>query len=71
MARKLYPNQEAEQRRWMMVQQDLLYAGKIEDLVTVLRSIDRSSPELAEKIRTEVGYCETNTERMLPVQCSL
>jgi hypothetical protein len=64
LARKLYPNQEAEQRRWMMVQQDLLDEGKIEDLVTVLRSIDTPNSELAKNIRTEVGYFETNTERM-------
>ena len=48
----------------MMVQQDMLDAGKIEDLVTALRSIDTSSSELAEKIRIEAGYFETNTERM-------
>jgi hypothetical protein len=64
IARKLYPNQEAEQRRWMMIHQDLLDKGKIEDLVHALRSIDSSNPELAEKIRTEAGYFETNTKRM-------
>lgn len=40
LARKLYPNQEAEQRRWMMVHQDLLDEGKIEELVAALRAID-------------------------------
>ena len=28
LTRKLYPNQEAEQRRWMMVHQDMLDEGK-------------------------------------------
>lgn len=64
IARKLYPNQEAEQRRWMMIHQNLLDEGKIEDLVHALRSIDSSSPELAEKIRIEAGYFERNTKRM-------
>jgi hypothetical protein len=63
-ARKLYPNQEAEQRRWMMVHQDLLDEGKIEELVAALRAIDSSNPELADKIRVEAGYFENNRERM-------
>lgn len=64
LARKLYPNQEAEQRRWMMVHQDLLDSGKVEELVMALRAIDSSNPELADKIRIEAGYFENNTERM-------
>jgi hypothetical protein len=64
LARKLHPNQEAEQRRWMMVHQDLLDEGKIEELVVALRAIDSSNPELADKIRVEAGYFENNTERM-------
>ena len=64
LARKLYPNQEAEQRRWMMVHQDLLDEGKIEELVAALRAIDSPNPELADKIRVEAGYFETNMERM-------
>jgi hypothetical protein len=64
LARKLYPNQEAEQRRWMMIHQDLLDEGKIEELVSALRAIDPSNPELADKIRVEAGYFENNMERM-------
>ena len=64
LAHKLYPNQEAEQRRWMMVHQDMLDEGKIEHLVATLRSIDSSSPELAEKIHTEAGYFDNNAKRM-------
>jgi hypothetical protein len=64
LARKLYPNQEAEQRRWMMIHQDLLDEGKIEDLLAALRSTDATNPELAEKIRTEAGYFEKNAKRM-------
>ena len=64
LTRKLYPNQEAEQRRWMMVHQDMLDEGKIEDLVAALRLIDSSSVELADKIRIESAYFEKNAERM-------
>jgi len=64
LARKLYPNQEAELRRWMMVHQDLLDGGKIEDLVSALRAIDFPNSEVADKIRVEAGYFENNTERM-------
>jgi len=64
LTRKLYPNQEAEQRRWVMVHQDLLEGGKIEELVSALRTIDSSNPELADKVRVEAGYFENNRERM-------
>lgn len=65
LARKLFPNQEAEQERWMVAHKDeLLDEGKIEDLVASLRSVDSSNPELAEKIRIEADYFEKNTERM-------
>jgi hypothetical protein len=65
LARKLFPNQQAEQERWMVVHKDaLLDEGKIEDLVASLRSIESSNPELAEKIRIEAEYFEKHTERM-------
>ena len=64
LARKLYPNQVAEQRRWMMIHQNMLDDGKIEGLVDTLRCIDSSTPELAEKIRIEADYFEKNTKRM-------
>jgi hypothetical protein len=64
LARKLYPNHEAEQRRWMMIHQDMLDEGKIENLVHAIRSIDSSSPELTEKTRKEAAYFENNAKRM-------
>jgi len=64
LARKLYPNQEAEQRRWMMIHQNMLDEGKIESLVHSLRSIDSSSPELTERIRKEAAYFENNSKPM-------
>lgn len=64
MARKLHPNQQAEQRRWMMVHQDMLDGGKIEELVVAIRSIDSSNAEVVETIRIESSFFEKHTERM-------
>jgi hypothetical protein len=65
VARKLYPGQEAEQKRWMAIHQDqLLDEGKIEELVALLRAIDSLNPELLEKLRTEADYFDNNKERM-------
>ena len=65
VARKLYPGQEAEQKRWMDIHQNkLLDEGKIEELVTALRAIDSLNPELLEKIRSEADYFDNNMQRM-------
>ena len=64
LARKLHPNEEINQNRWMMIHQDLLDEGKIEKLVSSLRSMETSNAELAEKIQTEAEYLEKNAERM-------
>jgi hypothetical protein len=65
VARKLYPGQEAEQKRWTAIHQDeLLDEGRIEELVAALRAIDSPHPELLEKIRIEADYFDNNKERM-------
>jgi hypothetical protein len=64
LARKLYPSDQAEQKRWIMIHQDKLNAGKIEQLVCLLGSIDSSNSELVEEIRKEANYFEKNAERM-------
>lgn len=64
LARKLYPNEEARQKRWTMRQQDRLDNGKIEKLVVSLRSLDTPHAELAEAIRIEATYFEKNADRM-------
>ena len=65
MARKLYPNDEANRNIWIKVHQKrLLDKGKIEKLVTSLRSVKSTNPEVSEKIRTEADYFERNAERM-------
>ena len=65
LARKLYPNDEFPQKRWLVIHKDLwLDEGKIEELVASLRSLQPPSAELAEKIRTEAEYFEKNNQRM-------
>jgi hypothetical protein len=65
LARKLYPNDEANQKAWIKVhQRRLLDKGKIEKLVAALRTIHSPNPEVADKIRTEADYFENNAERM-------
>ena len=65
LVRKLCPNDEAGQKAWIKVHQKrLLDKGKIEKLVTALRSFHSTNPEVADKIRTEADYFERNAERM-------
>jgi hypothetical protein len=65
VARKLHPNDEANQKAWIKLhQKKLLDKGKIEKLVLSLRSIDSTNPEVIEKIRIEADYFEKNAERM-------
>src|SRR5208282_2257354 len=56
VARKLHPNEEREQQRWVRIPQRRLDRGKIEQLVVSLRALDTGHPEVAEKIRTEANY---------------
>ena len=64
VARRLHPNDESQQNRWMMVHQDLLDQCKIKKLVTSLRSTQTPSAELTEKLRTEADYFRRNARRM-------
>jgi hypothetical protein len=65
LARKLYPNDEVNQKVWMKThQRRMLDKGRIEKLVGALRSIHSTNPEVREKIRTEADYFERNAERM-------
>jgi hypothetical protein len=65
LARKLHPNEQAQQKAWIKLhQRRLLDKGKIEKLVGSLRSIDSANPEVLEKIRIEADYLERNAERM-------
>ena len=64
LVRKLHPNQELEQKRWMTIHQNMLDEGRIERLVAALHSIGSSNLELAETIRKEAAYFETHTAGM-------
>ena len=64
LARKLYPCDQAQQKRWIVIHQDKLDAGQVEALVCLLRSIDSSHSELVEEIHKEANYFEKNAERM-------
>jgi hypothetical protein len=64
LARRLHPNDEAAQKRWMAVHQELLDNGKMKKLTVTLRSIRTDNPELAEKLRTEADYFHRNALRM-------
>jgi hypothetical protein len=64
VARELYPNDESNRNRWIMIHQNLLEEGKIETLVTALRITQTTSAEQAEMIRREAEYFEKNAERM-------
>jgi hypothetical protein len=65
LARRLYPNDQVNQKAWMKVHQGrLLDKGKIEKLVGALRAIRADNPEVAEKLRTEAEYLGRNAERM-------
>ena len=65
LVRRLHPQDEKQQKTWMKVHQKrLLDKGKIEKLVEALRSIRTRDTELAEKIRIEADYFESNAQRM-------
>jgi hypothetical protein len=65
LARKLHPNDDVSQKAWIKIHQKrMLDKGKIEKLVVAIRSIHSNNPEVADKIRVEADYFETNTERM-------
>jgi hypothetical protein len=64
LARKLHPNQEAQQKRWVMRQQDKLDNGQIEKLVRSLKATAVSTSELAVAVQTEADYFAKNAERM-------
>jgi hypothetical protein len=64
LAPKLYPNDAAQQKRWIMVAQDKLDRGCIESLVAGLRRLRPAQSEVREAVHTEAGYFERNAERM-------
>lgn len=66
LARKLYPGDEAAQKRWVKYKLDWLENGEIEKLVAALRKTADSitSPELAKTFGIEAEYFDSNRDRM-------
>ncbi len=64
LAPKLYPNDAARQKRWIMAAQDKLDNGRIESLLTSLHALRPAAPEVIGMVRTEAGYFEANAVRM-------
>jgi hypothetical protein len=66
LARKLYPADEAAQKRWLRYKLDWLENGKIEKLVAALRQTADSTtkPELAKTIGIEADYFDSHRDRM-------
>ncbi|MEO8131204.1 MAG: ISKra4 family transposase [Bryobacteraceae bacterium] len=65
LARRLHPNNQAQQKAWMRTHQKrMLDQGKIEKLVTALRSVKQDNADLADKLRNEADYFERNANRM-------
>jgi hypothetical protein len=64
LAAKLYPQDEAVRKRWIMVERAKLDDGKIEDLVLALRTLKSAFPGLAKEIEVEANYFDGHKERM-------
>lgn len=66
LARKLYPADEAAQKRWLRRKLDWLDNGKIEKLVAALLKVANahSNPDLGKTLRSEAEYFEGNRDRM-------
>jgi hypothetical protein len=66
VARKLHPADDVAQKRWLMHKLDWLENGKIERLVTALRTLPEASSnsELAKAISGEAVYFDGNRDRM-------
>ena len=71
LARKLHPNEEANQNRWILVHQDLLEEGKIEDLLSALRSIATSNGERMEKIAPKRNTLNATRSACSTVSCAV
>ena len=65
LARQLHPHDEKRRNAWIgLHQKRWLDKGKIQKLVEALRSIQTPDADLADKIRTEADYFESNADRM-------
>jgi hypothetical protein len=58
------PDSAPKRKRWIATERENLDAGKIEELVCSLHSIQVADPNLAEEILTQAEYFDKNAERM-------
>jgi len=64
LARRLFPGQDVRQKRWLLTLLDHLENGKIERLVSKLRSTPASTPEITKQLSDEADYFHKNANRM-------
>ena len=66
LARKLFPADEAAQKRWLMHKLGWLENGKIEKLTVGLGNLAdlTTNPELVKAVRSEIEYFDNNRDRM-------
>lgn len=64
LAAKLFPLDEKRRCGWVRRLKKKLDAGRIEQLVELLRSIETDDAELAHRLALEADYFERNAERM-------
>jgi hypothetical protein len=64
LARRLFPSDEKQRKRWAKKMLDRLDAGRIESLVAQLQAEPTPQPELQHTLRTEAEYFQRNRHRM-------
>lgn len=64
LAAKLFPQEEKRRRSWARRMQKKLDAGRIDQLVAALRSLEVADAELTHQLALEADYFERNAARM-------
>jgi len=64
LARRLFPSDEKQRKRWAKKMLDRLDAGRIESLVAQLLKESTPLPDLQNMLRTEAEYFQRNRDRM-------
>jgi hypothetical protein len=64
LARRLFPSDEKQRKRWAKKMLDRLDAGRIESLVAQLQTEPTPQPDLQNTLRTEAEYFQRNRHRM-------
>jgi hypothetical protein len=64
LARRLFPSDEKQRKRWAKKMLDRLDAGRIESLVAQLQTEPTPQPDLQNTLQTEAEYFQRNRDRM-------